>query len=55
VAKEFDLHSIPHFKVYGPDGKLVAEDHITFGPDGQPLNRDAAARQLVDKWISSLE
>lgn len=29
VAEQFGLRSIPHFKVYGPDGKLVAED----GPD----------------------
>ena len=55
VAKQYDLHSIPHFKVYGPDGRLVAEDKITFGPDGQPVDRNSAARQLVDKWISSLE
>lgn len=25
VARQFDLHSIPHFRVYGPDGKLVAD------------------------------
>lgn len=25
VARQFGLQSIPHFKVYGPDGKLVAE------------------------------
>jgi thiol-disulfide isomerase/thioredoxin len=25
VARQFDLHSIPHFKVFGPDGKLRAE------------------------------
>ena len=25
VAKEFQLDSIPHFKVFGPDGKLLAE------------------------------
>ena len=25
VAKEFGLESIPHFKIYGPDGKLKAE------------------------------
>jgi thiol-disulfide isomerase/thioredoxin len=25
VAREFGLESIPHFKVYGPDGKLRAE------------------------------
>jgi thioredoxin len=25
VARQYDVHSIPAFKVYGPDGKLVAE------------------------------
>jgi len=25
VARQFGLESIPHFKVYGPDGKLQAE------------------------------
>jgi thiol-disulfide isomerase/thioredoxin len=25
VARQFDLNSIPHFRVYGPDGKLLAE------------------------------
>ncbi len=25
VARQFSLESIPHFKVYGPDGKLQAE------------------------------
>lgn len=29
VAQQFGLHSIPHFKVYGPDGKLKAEDGPT--------------------------
>ena len=55
VARQYDLHSIPHFKVYGPDGKLLAEDHITFGPDGQPSSRDSSARLLVDQWISALQ
>jgi len=55
VAKQYELHSIPHFKVYGPDGKLMAEDHITFGPDGQLLSRNYSARQLVDGWIASTQ
>jgi thiol-disulfide isomerase/thioredoxin len=55
VAKQYDLHSIPHFKVFGPDGKMIAEDKIAFGPDGQPTNRDPAARRLVDQWIAALE
>jgi len=25
VAKQYSMHSIPHFKVFGPDGKLMAE------------------------------
>lgn len=36
VVKEFQLDSIPHFKVFNPDGKLMAE-----GDD---------ARLLVDSW-----
>jgi thiol-disulfide isomerase/thioredoxin len=26
VAQQYKLHSIPHFKIYSPEGKLVAED-----------------------------
>jgi len=37
VARQYDLHSIPHFKVFGPDGKLQAEG-------------DAAA-ELVYGWL----
>jgi thiol-disulfide isomerase/thioredoxin len=37
VAQQYKLRSIPHFKVYGPDGKLVAED----GPTS------SAARKIV--------
>jgi thiol-disulfide isomerase/thioredoxin len=29
VAQQYRLNSIPHFKVYGPDGKLQAEDGPT--------------------------
>ena len=29
VAAQYGLHSIPHFMVYGPDGKLKAEDGPT--------------------------
>lgn len=25
VAKQYGMNSIPHFKIYGPDGKLTAE------------------------------
>ena len=37
VAVQYSLNSIPHFKVYGPDGKLKAEDNTPA----------SAARQLV--------
>ncbi|HTO02600.1 MAG TPA: thioredoxin family protein [Opitutus sp.] len=37
VAKQYDLGSVPHFKVYDPDGKLVAE--------GKP------ASELVYGWL----
>jgi thiol-disulfide isomerase/thioredoxin len=55
VAQQFDLHSIPHFKVYGPDGKLRAEDKIVFGADGRPDRAASsnAARVLVDGLINS--
>jgi thiol-disulfide isomerase/thioredoxin len=36
VAKEFQLDSIPHFKIFGPDGKKIAE-----GDD---------AREMVIAW-----
>jgi thiol-disulfide isomerase/thioredoxin len=39
VAKEFQLDSIPHFKIYGPDGKLQAE--------GDP------ARAKVVEWLQA--
>jgi thiol-disulfide isomerase/thioredoxin len=40
VAVQYELRSIPYFRIYGPDQKLVAE--------GQ------AARRMVDGWIASL-
>ena len=55
VAREFKLYSIPHFTVYGPDGKLVADDKLILGPDGRPVSRDAAARKMVDQWIDGLK
>ncbi len=45
VIRQYDLRSLPHFKVFGPDGKLIAAD-----------TTDArAARVLVNKLIGSLE
>lgn len=38
VAQQYKLRSIPHFKVYGPDGKLQAEGDN--------------ARKMVDKWLA---
>jgi len=38
VARQFELKSIPHFKVFGPDGQLVAEGN--------------EARALVNRLIS---
>jgi thiol-disulfide isomerase/thioredoxin len=40
VAREFGLESIPHLKVYNPDGSLNSE--------GDP------ARELVGRWIDAL-
>src|SRR6478735_4544366 len=56
VARQFDLHSIPHFKVYNPAGKLIAEDKIVFGPDGRPDRTlsSASGRRMVDGLINGL-
>ncbi len=35
VARQYELHSIPHFKVYGPNGKLLAEDNTPAAPARQ--------------------
>jgi thiol-disulfide isomerase/thioredoxin len=45
VAAQFKLDSmaIPHFKVFGPDGKLLAEDSANNSP----------ARTMVDQWIAA--
>jgi thiol-disulfide isomerase/thioredoxin len=56
VARQYDLHSIPHFKVYSPEGKLIAEDKVVFGADGsvdRTLSSNAG-RKLVDQWINTL-
>jgi thiol-disulfide isomerase/thioredoxin len=46
VAEQFQLQSIPHFKVYGPDGKLIAEDKPRVSSE---------ARQIVEKYIADLK
>lgn len=30
VARQYNLQSIPHFKIYSPEGKLIAEDEDAF-------------------------
>jgi thiol-disulfide isomerase/thioredoxin len=42
VAQQYSLRSIPHFKVYGPDGKLLAED----------TPNDAKGRKMVMQWLN---
>ncbi len=37
VAKQYELESIPHFRIYGPDGKLIATGD--------------EARAMVNRWI----
>lgn len=57
VARQYDLHSIPHFKVYSPEGKLVAEDKLVFNASGE-VDRAAssnAGRRIVDGMISALK
>lgn len=46
TARQFGLRSIPRFAIYGPDGKLVAEDKGR--EDGAP------ARRMVDDWINAM-
>lgn len=46
VAMQFSLRSLPSFKVFGPDGKLVSED--------DPQNHEASARDLVHSMIEAL-
>ena len=41
VAAQYSLRSIPHFKVYGPTGKLLAED----GPTSR------RGHEMVVKWL----
>lgn len=45
VAQEYGMNSIPHFKVYGPDGKLLAED----------TTRPPPARLMVNGWLEQLK
>jgi thiol-disulfide isomerase/thioredoxin len=45
VVKQYRIPSVPHFKVYGPDGKLKAED----APNGY------RAREMVMAMLQKLE
>lgn len=44
VAQQYRMNSIPSFKIFGPDGKLLAED----------VGRDKPARKLVNTWCEAL-
>lgn len=54
VARQFNLQSIPHFKVYGPDGKLIAEDKLVVA-DGKLVSRESKGREMVDGMIAGLK
>ena len=41
VAQQYALKSIPHFKIYGANGKLIAEDR--------------KASEMVYKWLNDLK
>ena len=44
VAKQYQMGSIPRFKIFGPDGKLLAED----------IGDTKPARKLVNTWCEAL-
>ena len=44
VAQQYQMDSIPRFKIFGPDGKLIAED----------VGRNTPARKLVNTWCEAL-
>lgn len=44
VAQQYQMDSIPRFKIFGPDGKILAED----------IGADKPARQLVNTWCEAL-
>lgn len=53
AARQFGLVSIPQFKVFGPDGKLVAEDKVVLGPGRRVARQEYPARELVNRWIAA--
>lgn len=44
VAQQYRMDSIPRFKIFGPDGKLLAED----------IGDSKPARALVNEWCEAL-
>lgn len=44
VALQYRMNSIPRFKIFGPDGKLLAAD----------IGDDKPARKLVNTWCEAL-
>jgi thiol-disulfide isomerase/thioredoxin len=44
VARQYHMDSLPRFKIFGPDGKLLAEDVGDHKP----------ARALVNEWCEAL-
>lgn len=44
VAQQYKMESIPRFKIFGPDGTLIAEDG----------GADKPARKLVNAWCEAL-
>ena len=44
VAQQYRMNSIPRFKIFDGDGKLIAED----------IGQDKPARNLVNKWCEAL-
>ena len=44
VAQQYRMDSIPRFKIFGPDGKLIAED----------IGDNKPARTLVNQWCEAL-
>ncbi len=45
VAKQYGMDSIPRFKIFGPDGKLLHEDKPP---------EDRSARQQINAWCEAL-
>lgn len=46
VMRKFGLRRLPHFVVFGPDGKMVAEDNIR--------TTDSAGRDMVHEMLVAL-